>query len=185
MKVYLEEARGGGEEALTEAAEFIKMLPRDEDGVFAAYKPDLNVYEAGRLTYPVYMEYETKFNKKAGYADIAAQLACLSKRLAEHYQTGQAAAFIGLLADTLFVMSPEIYEHYRCMQDLLKENIKLFIQKEELILSRFPKEELKTDLSGRETKDFREAGEAIVRACERDLLSAEKYQILGRCLKEV
>lgn len=185
MKVYLEQARGGGEEAMAEAAEFIKMLPRDEDGVFAAYKPDLNVYEAGRLTYPVYMEYETKFGKKAGYADIAAQLTCLGKRLAEHYATEEAAAFIGLLTDTLCVMSPEIYEHYRCLQDLLKKNVKLFIQKEELILSRFPKEELKTDLSGRETGSFKAVGEAIALACEKDLLSTEKYQVMGRCLQEI
>lgn len=185
MKVYLEQARGGGEEALTEAAEFIKMLPRDEEGVFAAYKPDLNVYAAGRLTYPVYMEYETRFGKKAGYADIAAQLACLGKRLAENYETGKSADFIGLLVDTLFVMSPEIYEHYRSLQDLLKENVRLFVQKEELILSRFPKEELATDLSGREPAFFREAGEAIVRACEKELLSEEKYLVLGRCLQGI
>lgn len=185
MKAYLEQARGGGEQALTEAAEFVKMLPRDEEGVFAAFEPDLNVYEAGRLSYPVYMEFETKLGKKAGYADIAAQLTCLGKRLAADYETGEAAAFIGLLVDTLFVMSPEIYEHYRSIQDLLKENVKLFVQKEGLLLSRFPKEELKNDLSGREQDAFREAGEAIVRACEKELLSTEKYQVLGRCLQEV
>lgn len=185
MKVYLEQARGSGEEALTEAAEFVKMLPRDEDGVFAAYKPDLNVYSAGRLSYPVYMEYETRFGKKAGYADIAAQLTCLGKRLAAHYTTEEAAAFIGLLVDTLSVMSPEIYEHYRSLQDLLKENVGLFVGKEGLTLSRFPKEELKTDLSSREPAAFKEAGESIVKACERDLLSTEKYLVLGRCLQEV
>lgn len=185
MKAYLEQARGSGEEVLKEAAEFVKMLPRDEDGVFAAFQPDLNVYEAGCLSYPVYMEFETKFGKKAGYADIAAQLTCLGKRLAAAYETGEAAAFIRLLVDTLFVMSPEIYEHYRSIQDLLKETVKLFIQKEELVLIRFPKEKLNNDLSGREPAVLKAAGDAIVQACERELLSSEKYQVLGCCLQMI
>lgn len=185
MKAYLEQARGSGEEVLKEAAEFVKMLPRDKDGVFAAFQPDLNVYEAGRLSYPVYMEFETKFGKKAGYADIAAQLTCLGKRLAADYETKEAADFIRLLVDTLFVMSPEIYEHYRSLQDLLKENVKQFVQKEGLVLNRFPEEKLNNDLNGKEPTVFREAGEAIVRACEEELLSTEKYQVLGRCLQAI
>lgn len=184
MKVFLEQARDGGQEALKDAAEFVKMLPRDEDGVFVAFQPEMDVYEAGRLVYPVYMKYETQYGKKAGYADIAAQLSCLGKRLEKTYGTKQAADFLTLLTDTLSEMSPEIYEHYRSIQDLLKEQAKLFVSREKLFMRQFPKEELRDSTEKEKLPDLRRAGEALVSACEKELLSTEKYEALGRCLQE-
>lgn len=185
MKVFLEKARAGGEQAIKDAGEFVRMLPRDEDGVFVAFQPEMDVYEAGRLVYPVYMEYETRYGGKAGYADIAAQLGCLGGRLEKDYRTGQAADFLELLTDTLLVMSPEIYEHYRSIQDLLKDQVRLLTEKEKIVLRRFPMEEIKEGPLGEDTAALRRAGKAIARACENELLSTEKYGALGRCLQEV
>lgn len=180
MKVLLEKVWNGTEAELTEAADRIKALPRDNEGVFIMEEVDKNVYSAGILVYPVYMEYETKYNKKAGYMDIASQMQVLAKRVKEDYSTEDAACFLKVLADTLQVTSPEIYEHYRVLQDLLKEMVNLLIQKEELAMTAFPAKKLKTDVSGKNREALKLAGTAMVAACGKGFLFAEKYESLGQ-----
>lgn len=180
MKALLEQAWNGSEEMLTQAAEQIKALSRDEEGVFVMNEVDENIYSAGILVYPVYMEYETKYNKKAGYMDIASQMQILGKRLGVAYCTEDVACFIKLLSDTLQVTSPEIYEHYRVLQDLLKETVGLLTEKEELEMTVFPVKRLKSDMSGKNTKALRLAGMAMTVACNKGFLFAEKYEALAR-----
>ena len=180
MKAFLEKAWNGSRESLTEAADRIKALPRDNDGVFVTEEVDKNVYSAGILVYPVYMEYETKYNKKAGYMDIASQMQVLAGRVKQNYSIEAAACLLKILADTLQVTSPEIYEHYRVMQDLLKETVNLIIEKEELRMTAFPVKRLKSDVSGKDKEALRLAGMAMAVACRKGFLFAEKYEALGQ-----
>lgn len=182
MKTLLEKAWNGTETELLKVAERIKALPRDKEGVFIIEETEGNVYSTAGLVYPVYMEYETKCNKKAGYMDIAFQMQVLAKRVKADYTAETAAGFLKVLTDTLKVTSPEIYEHYRMLQDLLKETVQLVIEKENLEMTAFPEKRIKTDLSGRNRKALKLAGEAIAEACEKGFLFAEKYETLGQQL---
>lgn len=180
MKTLLEKAWNGSEELLTEAAGKIKALSRDKDGVFVTEEVDKSVYGAGILVYPVYMEYETKYNKKAGYMDIASQMQVLAERVKQDYCVENAACIVKALADTLQVTSPEIYEHYRVLQDLLKEMVNLVVAKEELIMATFPVKRLITDVSGKNREALRLLGMSIIVACKKGFLFAEKYEALGQ-----
>ncbi|MBO5165782.1 MAG: hypothetical protein J6B90_04155 [Lachnospiraceae bacterium] len=180
MKALLEKAWNGTEAELTQAAGRIKALPRDNEGVFIMEEVDKNVYKAGILVYPVYMEYETQYNKKAGYMDIASQMQVLAKRVKADYSTETVADFLKVLVDTLQVTSPEIYEHYRVLQDLLKEMVKMMVEKENLEMTMFPTKRLKTDVSGKNKEALKLAGTAMVAACEKGFLFAEKYESLGQ-----
>lgn len=181
MKALLEKAWNGDDEALAQVGEMITKMPRDEEGVFVIGDLDPNIYGGGILLYSVYMEYETKLNKKAGYADIAAQVKKLYERLTTSYDLVNSACFIKLLADTLSVASPEIYEHYRSIQDTLKEALVLFLDKEDLELEEFPKLHFIQMPKG-DPASYRLVGMAILEACSGKLLQSEKYEELGRVL---
>ena len=178
MKTLLENALGREENALVAAAEAIYGLSRDADGVFITDHIEQNIFNAGILCYPVYMDYETVCNKKAGYVDIANQIAVLADRVKTSYNTSDAAAFMMLSAKTLEVASPEIYEHFRKIQDVLKAVTDLLIEKENLVMSHFPEKKLKEIPTGC-PKALKLAGEAILLACSRDFLLTEKYEALG------
>ena len=178
MRTLLENALERDEKALIKAAEAIYGLSRDADGVFITEHIEQNLYLAGILCYPVYMEYETIHNKKAGYVDIANQISVLADRVKASYDTSDAAAFMMLSAKTLEVASPEIYEHFRTVQDALKEMTDLFIQKENLVMSHFPEKKLKEIPTGCPGA-MKMAGEAILLACTKDFLLAQRYEALG------
>ncbi len=182
MKNMLKKALGGDRQALEKAAQEIKGLERSSDGVWITAAVDENVYKAGRLVYPAYTEYDTTEGKKAGYADIAAQLTALGKRLSDSYNLPDMSCYLKLLTDTLAVMSPEIYEHYRTVLDLLRTYVKLFMEKEALCMTEFPEKCLKGETDGRDKKALSLAGEAILFACTREWLLSEKYEPLGKAL---
>lgn len=182
MKSMLEKALGGDRQALEKAVQEIKGLERSSDGVPVTTAVDENVYRAGMLVYPVYMEYETTEGKKAGYADIATQLATLGKRLESSYNLQDMSCYLKLLTDTLAVMSPEIYEHYRTVLDLLRTYVRLFMEKEALFMTEFPEKCLKSETDSRDKKALALAGEAILFACAREWLLSEKYEPLGKAL---
>lgn len=167
---------------MEEAAQPLLSLKRDADGVFETGMVAENTYQAGRLLYPVYALYETKLGKKAGYPDIVSQLSVLGKRLEVHYDTADAACCLALFTDTLGAMSPEIYEHYRKLNDMLGSLAGFFVEKEELQMTQFPRETLKTDVTHKDRAALRLAGQALTAACEKGFLSEEKYGALGRCL---
>lgn len=184
MKALLERAAAGTSADLEEAAQAVLSLQRDGDGVFETKAIAENIYQAGLLLYPVYAQYETKVGKKAGYPDIVGQLAVLQKRLEHHYNTADAARCLMLFTDTLSSMSPEIYEHYRKLNDMLKGMARFFVEKEELRMAQFPEEVLKTDVAHKDREALQMAGQALVNACEKGFLSEEKYGAMGRCLME-
>lgn len=185
MKALLERAAVGTNADLEEAAQAVLSLQRDGDGVFETKAIEENTYQAGLLLYPVYAQYETKAGKKAGYPDIVSQLAVLGKRLEENYSTADAARCLMLFTNTLSAMSPEIYEHYRRLNDMLRGLARFFVEKEELRMTQFPKETLKTDVADKDKEALRLAGQAFGNACEKGFLSEEKYGALGRQLTEV
>ena len=178
MKTLLMNALSREESALKKAAEVIHGLSRDADGVFILDDIYSNIFAAGMLCYPVYMDYETVYNKKAGYVDIANQISVLAERVKASYNTRDAAAFMMLATKTLEVASPEIYEHFRKIQDLLKGITELFIEKENLVMSHFPEKKLKETPAG-EADALNVAGKAILIACSKDFILSEKYEALG------
>ena len=180
METVLLNARSGEEAALLSVAEAVKAHVKDADGVYTACVAGKSIYKAGTLLYPVLMDYETKFGKKAGYADIAAQLTVLGERLEAAYNLVDAADYVNLLVETLCKMSPEIYEHYKTLLNLLKKYTKYVIAKEELVLTEFPENALKSDVSGKDSAALSMFGKAVLAACERDLLLAEKYEAVGK-----
>lgn len=182
MKGLLERAAAGNEADLEAAAQAVLSLERDEEGVFETGGIAENRYQAGRLLYPVYAQYETKLGKKAGYPDIVRQLAVLESRLKEHYHTADAADCLALFTDTLAAMSPEIYEHYRSLNDMLRNLARFFVEKEELCMTQFPTEMLKTDVANKDGEALRTAGRALGAACEKGFLPEERYGALSRSL---
>ncbi|MDE6129726.1 MAG: hypothetical protein K2G16_11130 [Lachnospiraceae bacterium] len=182
MKALLERAAAGTNADLEEAAQAVLSLQRDGDGVFETKAIEENIYQAGLLIYPTYAKYETKVGKKAGYPDIVSQLAVLKNRLERNYNTMDAARCLMLFTDTLSAMSPEIYEHHRRLNDMLKDMARFFVEKEELCMTQFPEEALKTDVAHKDKEALQLAGQAFVNACEKGFLSEEKFGAMGRCL---
>ena len=182
MKELLERAAAGSEADLEAAARAVLSLERDADGVFESGGIAENRYRAGRLLYPVYAQYETKFGKKAGYPEIVSQLAVLESRLEKAYHTAEAADCLALFTDTLAAMSPEIYEHYRSLNDMLRRLARFFVEKEELHMTQFPTEMLKTDITNKDKEALKTAGRALGAACEKGFLPQERYKALSKSL---
>lgn len=83
--------------------------------------PDPISVEALYMVQPFYMEYETRYDKKAKYSDIMKQF----ERAEILLNTGDAdgcrkGLYLTALIDTLSGMSFEIYEKYRKLQDEFK-----------------------------------------------------------------
>ena len=164
LTLAYETMKQGKIEELTEVVAQLKALPRTAEGSW-----DLNsagdVYEAARVAYPVYCAYETVCNKKEGYPDLIAQIRAWKKQTSPEVGEKKYAAFLDMLLQTLVVMSPEIYEYYREILDIFRESVKAAIVGfyEDGAFSK----EGKTDAMIKNT---------IRKACEEELLLAEKYE---------
>ncbi len=79
---------------------------------------------------PFYMEYETKYGKKERYNEIIAKLDAEQERVydretrALRTDAADAIRLMMVYVDTMSVMSIEIYEMYRKLQDYYKELLK-------------------------------------------------------------
>lgn len=145
----------------------IRGLKRDTNGNF--------VWEDGlEKIFPFYMEYETRYNKKANYNDIAA-------RLPDIREKGEKASYLMALIDVIDAMSIEIFEHYKTLEKLFKEEIKK-------ILPEFIGQ-VREQTRGTEEGDFVRnrinsvyiftVAYAIIKACRIGVLSKEKYEGTG------
>ena len=77
--------------------------------------------EALYMVQPFYMEYETRYDKKAKYSDIIGQFERADSILNAEAAGGmQRGMYLTALIDTLSGMSFEIYEKYRKLQDAFK-----------------------------------------------------------------
>ena len=104
-------------------AEAIKQLPRTAEGLFETKAVDADPYQAARWVYPVYAAYETECNKKEGYPDLLTQMRTLDKKRRENDTLENTAAFLDALICTIDNVSPQLYEYYRELVDLFKENV--------------------------------------------------------------
>lgn len=100
-------------EALTDVAQKILALNRDEDGLFTA--EGTSQEELLSEVMPVYALFESRLNKKENYIDLVDQCKTAVKKY-----PGSKKIF-SMLAEVLEYFSEEIYEHYKTIQRLLWE----------------------------------------------------------------
>lgn len=161
------------------------------------------------MSMPFYMEYETKYNKRQNYNDIAAQFSNVHKLMFDQnkelyyhaYDESRSEPWCnsvsGLspnfwlrsegwllmsLADTLSVMDIQIYEHYRLYEDMLKEalhGILKYADKDTGLLYQLPSLQ---SLPGNYTETSGNAMVAytILKACRLKYLLSEKYLAAGK-----
>jgi hypothetical protein len=126
---------------------------------------------------PKWMERETLEGKKAGYPQVVNALGELQEKLQEEYRFGNVAVYLDTLARTLEVMSPEIYEYYRRVTDIFREEVqKGCRQLQELGLE---KDKVfgcyKVAGEGKQEMDmFRDA---IRKGCQLGVILNEKYRV--------
>ncbi|MBQ7776987.1 MAG: hypothetical protein IJ379_13810 [Lachnospiraceae bacterium] len=151
-------------EELAEVWAQIKELPKTEAGVFD-FSGAGDVYEAARFAYPVYCAYETVCNKKEGYPDLIAQLRVWNGQTTVESGVEKYAALLDMQMNVLEKISPEIYEYYRELLDMFRADVK------QAIASFYQDGAFAEDA---ETDALIKG--AISRACEADMLLAEKYE---------
>lgn len=157
----------------------LMALPRLEDGRFDLSSLGSDCYETARYVYPMYAAYETDCNKKEGYPDLMAQLRAMAEKRKEDNSFAHAADFLDLLIHTIDHISVELYEYYRELVDMFRENVKDVIRCYGTEDGGFeaPDAQMET-VTGDGGCVTREqlARNAIRHACEGDVLLAEKYQ---------
>lgn len=170
LKEAYESIRKKDPQAAAGVVEELKKLPRTQEGIFDMESIDPDRYEAARWVYPVYAAYETACNKKEGYPDILAQIRTINKLLKQDYTFENAAAAADMLIRTIDCMSPEIYEYYRELVDIFKENVKE-------IISRYLKEDGDSVWAGKDSRACELFRGAVRQACQDYVLLTEKYQV--------
>ncbi len=171
MKEMLLKALNGQQEEKETVVAQIKALPRNLEGIFDTTSIDSNIYLAGGLIYPLYAEYETKVNSKAGYPDIMNQMRVLNKKVNDQFVMENVAPYLHMLIDTIEKISPEIYENYRELVDMFRACAKKAITEFAL-----DAQKLKAGIEKEETAKI--LGEAMDKACNIDVLLKEKYEAL-------
>ena len=160
------------------------------------------------MAQPFYMEYETKFDKKEQYNDIINQFENVQKYLYDKdkglcyhacdeakvqfwsdKETGCSANFwlrsmgwyLMALVDTMDVMSIEIYEQYRKLQDIFKLMLKGILHYQDEETGLFYQVIDRSDVEGNylETSGSAMIGYAIMKACRMGILLKEKYEPIG------
>lgn len=102
-------------------AEQIKRFSRRADGLYEMDSVDGNLFRAAGQVFPVYAAYETEQNGKAGYPDLLAQMRILRSELEKEDTLENRALFLETLLGTIEKVSPQLYEYYRELADLLRE----------------------------------------------------------------
>lgn len=115
--------------------------------------------------YPFFVAYDTAYAKKEHYAKVVDVFQSMDLSIGRN---------LAALIDVISVMSPEIYEHYRALQDLFRLKIKAAAEQAggfERLVECSPMERAA-------------AGYVILEACENRTLLAEKYEEFGVALWE-
>ncbi len=148
--------------------EDLKAFPRNEQGIFDMSAVSDNVYEAGSYVYPVYMLYETNANGKKGYMDLMAQLRALSPRYDQEMSLEDSAYYLDLMVKCIAAISPQIYEMYRELIDLFRGRMRGVL----------------TMTQGQHGAAVRSIGASVERACDMEIILAEKYIDTAKALQE-
>ncbi len=151
--------------------EQIKALPRTEDGLFDLSSLGDNGYKAALEVYPVYAEYETTKNGKAGYPDIMMQMRLWNKMVMQEFDLENAADYVAMLYGTIEKISPEIYENYRELVDMFRATVKK-------VLSEYYAEDMECFVDAAKGTDALDIFNTTVqKACKDYILLAEKYEM--------
>lgn len=122
---------------------------------------------------PFYTEYETRYDKKAKYGDIIKQFEKAESQLeAEGNPVDQLSLYMTALIDSLSVMSFEIYEKYRQIQDMFKSALKKLVDRRDNEKETF-------SIKGADNAVNALAAYAIIKACRLGIILQEKYAPLG------
>lgn len=130
------------------------------------------------MAMPFYAEYDTLFNKKAHYGEIAAYF-----ERKEAWSGQDAAALI----DTIDQMSMEIYEYYRALCDLFKQVVRQGMAAEVQSMEVQSAEVQTVEVQSMEVQSAEAhlnngrtwAGYAVLKACNMGILNREKYGEAG------
>lgn len=156
----------GNGAAAAEAAGRLKALPRTSEGIFDLSGQEADEWEMARYAYPVYAGYETACNKQEGYPDLVEQMRAWNGKLKREPGFAHAAEFLDMLIHTIDNTSPQIYEYYRELVDLFRDNVKA-------VIGEYYGEQDACKVSdGASEALFRGA---VKRACDTYVLLAEKY----------
>lgn len=185
----------------------LKSQPRTECGNFWYKKiyPNQIWLESMYMAMPYYMEYETVFNKKENYNDIIKQFTNVrkyifddNKQLYYHAydesrsqewadkETGVSKSFwlrsmgryLMSLIDTIDVMSIEIFEAYKTLEELFKEAVKGILQYQDKNNKMFYRLIDISEVEGNyiDTTGTSMITYAILKGCRLGVLSEEKYK---------
>lgn len=142
----------------TRAAADVSRRDRGSEGRRSMAVSDLSQMTLAEM--PAYTEQDTKVEKKAHYAQIV-----------EKFRNADCSHIQDLvyLIDTIQQVSPEIYEHYRGLQDIFRANIHRLLEeiREPGEIYRVKNEEEKQQLTY-----------CLEQACANKTLLREKYQNL-------
>lgn len=122
---------------------------------------------------PFYAEYDTLFNKKAHYGEIATYFE------RKEAWSGQGAA---ALIDTIDRMSMEIYEYYRALCDLFKQVVRqgMLAEVQSMEVQTVEVQSMEVQSAEAHLNTGRAwAGYAVLKACNMGILNREKYGEAG------
>lgn len=128
LTVALARISSGDVASVAAESEMIKQLPRTPDGLFDTTAVEADPYRAARWVYPVYAAYETECNKKECYPDLLEQIRILDKKRRENDTLENTADFLCALIYTIDNVTPQLYEYYRELVDIFKENVRNAIE---------------------------------------------------------
>lgn len=147
--------------AIENLQEMLRTLPRDAEGIFLAGENGITDSRTKMLyeILPFYMEYETRYHKKAEYNDIVLQCRSVKEEEKDEW-------YLLALIDIMEAMSIEIFEHYKTLEQLFKDKVKKVLSTQ------------KTDVE-EETGSTFSVAYAIIKACRLGVLSRERYEETG------
>ncbi|SFR63287.1 glycoside hydrolase family 88 protein [Anaeromicropila populeti] len=121
------------------------------------------------ITQSFYVEYETVFGYKEHYSDILKEFEKVNNiifnsevNVSQEVDLRIIELYLMTLIDTLNVMSMEIFEYYKALEEMFKKALNYF---------------LKSDF--RRTSNSAPAAYAILKACNKGVLLSEKYWFIG------
>lgn len=188
----------------------LRSQPRTKSNNFWHKKiyPDQIWLDGLYMAQPFYMAYETQFNKKENYNDIINQFKSVRKFLYNedknlYYhgfdeariqpwadkETGLSPNFwlramgwyLMAFIDTMDVMSEEIFEQYKTLEQLFKEGIKGILLYQDKVSKLFYQVIDKADIDNNylETSGSAMVAYAIIKGCRLGVLQKDKYQEIG------
>ena len=122
---------------------------------------------------PFYTDYETRWNKKNGYNDICNRFRAASSIFEKDDKTQISLIckllFLKAVVESLSVLSIQIYEDYRLLEDILRQGIKtLFFEKEDY-----------DQIYNLDDKFVALSSYILLRSIKEGHISSEKYRLLA------